>query len=183
MRFVLDLATSLLLLVALCRESVSTPLESAPRASRDLDSRAMIAYNGGCVKPSQLSLRQAPDLGSCNWKVWTLCTAVAAGACLPSCIAGGYVLSFPSGFSNRLYKAVLRPYRFADPACEACLAGLGVLGCLKCVRGDAAELSTWVVKQMASRRHLEYELMRSVCAAKPNSTSSDQSTSSGVATA
>ncbi len=102
MRVILDLATSLLLLVALCRESVSTPLESAPRASRDVDSRALIAYNGGCFKPSQLSLRPAPEVGSCNWKVWGLCTAVAAGACFPACAAGGYVLSFSIGFSDYL---------------------------------------------------------------------------------
>lgn len=102
MRVVLDLVMSLLLLVAVCRESVSTPLEFSPRASRNVDSRALIAYNSGCVKPSQLSLRPAPDVGSCNWKVWALCTAVAADACFPACAAGGYVLSLSIDFSDYL---------------------------------------------------------------------------------
>ena len=94
MRFIIDLATSLLLFIALSREAIATPLETT---SRDLDTRAALTAGTCCVNPSQLSLSQSLDLGSCNWKTWVLCTALAAGACFTPCAGGGYVLPFRLG--------------------------------------------------------------------------------------
>jgi len=47
--------------------------------------------NPTCTSPSQINLSQEPTMGSCNWKKWTACIAIAAGACLPACAAGGFV--------------------------------------------------------------------------------------------
>ena len=50
--------------------------------------------NLSCMNPSQINLNaNDPGLGSCNWKKWAECTALAVGACLLACEAGGSVSS------------------------------------------------------------------------------------------
>ena len=50
--------------------------------------------NLSCMNPSQINLNaNEPGLGSCNWKKWAECTALAVGACLLACEAGGSVSS------------------------------------------------------------------------------------------
>ena len=89
MRLILDLASSLLLVIALSRETFATPLEPT---SRSLELRDPPDTSICCVDPAQLNLSRSPkpSLGSCNWKTWALCTALAAGACFTPCSIGGY---------------------------------------------------------------------------------------------
>lgn len=65
------------------------PVESSSKALVDRDS-AITQPQGSCVNPSQIDLSQPRSVGgSCNWREWTLCVALATGACFIPCDLGG----------------------------------------------------------------------------------------------
>ena len=91
MRLNKSLAASALFFTAFAPGSIANPMDS----SEYLVNRAATLSQGACVSPSQIDLSQSrtsdSELGSCNWKEWALCTAIAAGACFVPCEVGGYV--------------------------------------------------------------------------------------------
>lgn len=172
MRSKFDLITSFLLCIALAQNTLAIPPESF---SKTLESRAnRIEFSNGCTNPSQLTLSSPPSpLGECNWKLWVLCTAVGAGACLTPCITiGGYVFSLCERLCHvTIHEVTLRLRRFADPACDACLAAMGAVGCLKCIEvdHDAHEVTQYVFDKVFSKRNLQTTFLRmEMC--KPNAT-------------
>ena len=78
-----SLAASAIMFAATIPSCLANPVEPS---TKDLINRAA---GGGCVSPSQIDLSQSRNLGRCNWQEWTLCTALAAGACFAPCELGG----------------------------------------------------------------------------------------------
>ena len=86
MRLAMNFAASALLFATLIPGLLASPVETS---SKDLVDRASTIAQGSCVSPSQIDLSQSQGFGTCNWREWSLCTAIAAGACFLPCDAGG----------------------------------------------------------------------------------------------
>lgn len=85
MRLAGSFAVSALFLAAFARGTPASP--------GVVDRICQLSQGSSCVSPSQIDLSRSENLilGSCNWREWALCTAIAAGACFVPCEMGGYV--------------------------------------------------------------------------------------------
>lgn len=86
MRLARSFAASAMLFAAFVPGLFAGPVESSSKALMDRDS-AIAQPQGSCTNPSQIDLSR--NLGRCSWREWTLCTALATGACFIPCDAGG----------------------------------------------------------------------------------------------
>ena len=95
MQLLARLAESILLLATIVPGIVATPVQESPNHANELQTRAALQLsNRQCTVPAQINLVDDPGatkLGSCGWKLWVACSALAVGVCVVPCAEGAYV--------------------------------------------------------------------------------------------